>query len=78
MKTITVSVDEDLFRRAEEAAAARESSVSALVRDFLQSLATGETRFERLKREEIELRERIVRFNGGDRLTRDDVHERKA
>jgi uncharacterized protein YdcH (DUF465 family) len=78
VKNITVSVDDEVYRRARVAAAARETSVSALVREYLQSLATEESRFERLKRREQELLDRIDRFDGGNRLSRDEVHERKA
>lgn len=78
MKNITVSVDEEVYRRARIAAAARDRSVSALVREFLQSLAAEETRVDRLKRQERALRERITEFRGSDRLSRDEVHARKA
>ncbi len=78
MKNITVSLDDEVYRRARVAAAARETSVSALVRDYLQSLATEESRFDRLKRREQELREQIKDFDGGNRLSRDEVHERQA
>jgi len=76
MKNITVSVDDDTYRRARVAAAARDRSVSALVREFLQGLSVGESPTERLKREERALRERIDQFCGADRLTRDEVHAR--
>ena len=78
MKNITVSLDDEVYRRARVAAAAHETSVSALVRDYLQSLATEESRFDRLKRREQELREQIKDFDGGNRLSRDEVHERQA
>ena len=40
MKNITVSVDDDTYRRAHVVAASRGTSVSALVREFLVSLNT--------------------------------------
>jgi hypothetical protein len=40
--------------------------------------AADDAEFERLKREESELRARIRGFSGGDRLSRDAVHERGA
>jgi hypothetical protein len=39
MKNITVSLDEDTYRRARMAAAQRDTSVSALVKRFLVELA---------------------------------------
>jgi hypothetical protein len=74
VKNITVSVDDDTYRQARVAAAARDSSVSALVRDFSRTLASGESEMERLKREERAPRDRIDQFSAADRLTRDEVH----
>ncbi len=60
------------------AAAQRDTSVSALVKRFLQQLGSEETEteIERLKREEQALRERITAFRAADRLSREDVHRR--
>ena len=76
VKNITVTVDDDTYRRARIKAAERDTSVSALVARFLTELAAGETDTERLKREERALRERIVSFRAADRLAREDVHRR--
>jgi len=76
MKNITVSLDDETYRRARMIAAQRDTSVSALVKQFLLDLASGETEFERLKREERELREQITNFSASDRLSRDEVHDR--
>jgi hypothetical protein len=76
MKNITVSLDDETYRRARIVAAQRETSVSALVRRFLVELAAGESEVERLKREERALRERITVFRASDRLSRDEVHDR--
>jgi len=59
------------------AAAQRDTSVSALVKRFLVELASGETEFERLRREEQELRKQITNFSGGDRLPRDELYDRR-
>jgi uncharacterized protein YdaU (DUF1376 family) len=76
VKNITVSLDDDTYRRARMAAAQQDTSVSALVKRFLQQLGSEETEVERLKREERALRERITAFRAADRLSRDDVHRR--
>jgi uncharacterized protein YdaU (DUF1376 family) len=76
VRNITVTLDEDTYRRARMAAAERDTSVSALVKHFLQQLGSKETEIERLKREERALRERITAFRAADRLSRDDVHRR--
>jgi phage shock protein A len=76
VKNITVTVDDDTYRRARIKAAERETSVSALVARFLTELAASETDAERLKREERALRQRIGSFRAADRLAREDVHKR--
>lgn len=78
MKNITVSLDDETYRRARMKAAELDTSVSALVRRFLADLATGESQTERLKRQERELRARITKFSAGSRLSRDRVHDRRA
>ena len=78
MKNITVSLDDETYRRARMKAAQLGSSVSALVRRFLTQLAEEESAFERLKREERELRERVTAFSAADRLPRDEAHRRGA
>ena len=75
MRNITVSVDDETYRRA-RVAAALDTSVSALVKAYLQQLATVETESERLKRQEREIREKIKSFTARTRLSRDEVHER--
>lgn len=78
MKNITVSIDDELYRRARVRAAELDSSVSAVVRKFLTEFAGEETDFERRKRLQDETLARIRAFRAGDRLTRDEVHERDA
>jgi uncharacterized protein YdaU (DUF1376 family) len=78
MKNITVSLDDETYRRARMIAAQRDTSVSALVKQFLVELASGETETERLKREERALRDRITTFRASDRLSREEVHKRNA
>ena len=75
VKNITVTLDDDTYRRARVKAAEMDTSVSALVKQFLSELAAGESEFERLKKKEQALRERIAAFRGADRLPRDEVHE---
>lgn len=84
MKNITVSVKDEVYHRARVMAAERRTSVSALVRRSLEELAGEETEFERLAREERELRGAIRQrfqardFKDGDtrKLTREELHDR--
>jgi hypothetical protein len=76
MRNITVSVDDETYRRARVAAAERDTSLSALVKTYLEQLAARETENERLKRQEREIRERIAAFSASDRISRDELHSR--
>jgi Family of unknown function (DUF6364) len=76
VRNITVSLDDDVCRRARIAAAAMDTSVSALVKIYLQQLAAVETETERLKRQEREIRNWFVEFTASARLSRQDTHNR--
>ncbi len=78
MKNITVTVDDETYRRARIKAAERDTSVSALVKHFLAELAVGESDNDRLKREERAFRERIATFRAADRIPREDLHWRRS
>ena len=78
VKNITVTLDDETYRRARIKAAELETSVSALVRRYLVDLAGGESEFDRLEKLERTLRERIASFRAGDRLSRDEVHKREG
>jgi plasmid stability protein len=78
VKNITVSLDDETHRRARIAAAERGTSVSALVKRYLEDLGSGESEAERLKKAERALRVEIKGFRAGGGLTRDQLHERDA
>jgi plasmid stability protein len=71
-------VPETVYRRARIRAAERNTSVSALVREFLAGLGEGETEFERRRRLQGEVLQSIKGFRASDRLGRDEVHDRDA
>ena len=59
VKNITIRIDDNLYRRARMKAAEQGTSISALFRDFLIRLTvdgSAEAEFQRLAREEQELR----------------------
>jgi hypothetical protein len=82
MKNITVSVDDEVYHRARVRAAELRTSVSAMVKKTLEEIAGQETDFERLRREEHELRVKIkaraVPFRASQRLSREELHDRHA
>ncbi len=77
MKNITVSIDDETYRRARIKAAERGTSVSALVKQFLTELAKTADERERLRRAEDLLREEIGGFRAGDRPLRGELHNRE-
>lgn len=85
MKNITISIDDELYRQARMKAAEQSTSISALFRNFLIRLTVGqydETEFQRLAREEQELRAELrasrIGLNPAYNLTRDKLHDRDA
>ncbi len=76
VKNITVSVPDEVYRRARVRAAEEGRSVSALVTEFLQRLTENEAEFARLEAQQASIQATIQRFSGSDRLTRDEVHAR--
>lgn len=76
MKNITVSVDDDVYRKARIKAAERETSVSSLVSDFLRSLSAEESEFEISKRRMNDLFSKI-HGEVGELVSRDALYDRK-
>ena len=77
VKNITVSVPDQVYRRA-RMRAARDTSVSALVRDFLASLGDEGSDFERCQRLQAEVLSSVRSFRAAERLKRDEAHDRDA
>jgi plasmid stability protein len=75
VKNITVSVPDDVYRAARVRAAERGSSVSAIVGEFLRSLA-GTEEFARLEAQQRRIQRQIRHFRAADRVGRDEVHDR--
>jgi plasmid stability protein len=78
MKNITVSIPEGIYRRARIRAAEQDTSVSAVVREFLVRFGGAETERDRRKRLEMETMATVRSFSGSDRLNREALHERDA
>jgi hypothetical protein len=76
VKNITVSVPDDVYRAARIAAAERDTSVSALVVGYLRSLSDRTREFARLEAQQQAVQAEIAGVRAGDRLSRDEVHER--
>lgn len=76
MRNITVSVPDLVYRAARVRAAEEGRSVSALVGEYLASLADRDGEFARLEELQRQVQEEIARFSASDRLDRDELHER--
>jgi len=85
MKNITITVDDELYRLARVKAAEQSTSISAIFKSFLVRLTESEgseTEFQRLQREEEELRadmrSQSLSLNPAHNLSRDALHSRHA
>jgi plasmid stability protein len=76
MKNITVTVPDEVYRRARIRAAEEGRSVSALVTEYLRGLAGRDAEFNRLEALQRRVQADITRFRGGDRLDRSRIHDR--
>jgi hypothetical protein len=76
VKNITVSVPDEVYRQARVAAAQHDTSVSALVVAYLERLSGRMEEFGRLEELQREVQAEIGQFRAGDRLGRDEVHDR--
>jgi len=75
-RNITLSLPADLVRRAKVIAATRDTSVSALVADYLRSLAEHEDDYEQVWHDERQLMEQGLSMRVGDvTWSREDVHQ---
>jgi hypothetical protein len=76
VKNITVSVPDHVYRNARVAAAQRDTSLSALVVNYLERLSGRMDEFARLEALQHEVQAQIGQFRAADRLGRDEVHDR--
>jgi hypothetical protein len=67
-----------VYRAARVQAAEQGTSVSALVAEYLNQLSSHASEFSRLEARQEEVMRGIGRFSAGDRLSRDDAHERSV
>lgn len=78
MRNITVAVPDEVYRQARIRAAEQGQSLSALVADYLRGLSDRSAEFARLEQLQADVMATIGNFSAGDRLSRDEVHDRRA
>jgi hypothetical protein len=76
VKNITVTVEDEVYRRARIRAAQADTSISALVRGYLMQLAGQEDANAQLKELQDKTLRKIKKFRAADRLDRAAAHER--
>jgi hypothetical protein len=77
VKNVTIALPADVYRRARIKAAERDTSLSALVRNYLTAVAGEDSDFERRKLLQDEVLRSIRRFRAANRLGREELHDRK-
>ncbi len=87
MKNITIAIEDDIYRKARIKAAEQDTSISALVKNYLVRLtactdAAATSEFERLAAREREMRAALLEAGKGlrsaDNVSREKLHDRDA
>ncbi|MEP7364326.1 MAG: DUF6364 family protein [Acidobacteriota bacterium] len=76
---VTLTLDDDLVRTARKIAAERDTTLTAMIRDFLHNLAAEDAASGRKHRERAALERSFEQFQfpvGRRRWKRQDLHER--
>ncbi len=76
MKNITLSVDEDILAAARRHAAERNSTVNALVREYLTNIAQHQDRARKARARLRQLSRKSKGRLGEKTWTREDLHDR--
>lgn len=78
MKNLTLSLDDEVYRQARIAAAERGTSISALVRDYLQALSRPSSAVIDPAAALLATLDQAGAFRAADRLSRDEAHAHRA
>ena len=76
MKNVTLSINEEVLSAVRKYAAERDSSVNALVREFLGAIAQREDRARKARQRIRELSESSDARIGSKSWSRDELHAR--
>jgi hypothetical protein len=75
-QNVTVSLEKSVLRKAKVLAARRETSISALLAQQIESLVGEDEAYERARRDAARLLEKGFRLGGAGAVNRDELHER--
>jgi len=76
MGKLTIAMDEWVLERARTRASRQGTSLDALVRNYVESFASGEESREQAVKTLLDLSQKTESGSGGRRWTRDELHER--
>jgi plasmid stability protein len=76
MANLTITLDDELLRRARMRALEQDTSVNALLRDYLEAFAATGTTWDQSTDAILQLSARSRSARGDRRWTRDELHER--
>ena len=76
MKNITLSIDEDILMRVQKLAAEKNTTVNAMVRDYLTDIATREDTVKEAVRELKKISEKSTLEVGPITWKREDLYDR--
>jgi hypothetical protein len=79
MKNITLAIDENVLVKVRRAAARKDTTVNALVRDYLTRIAEQDDRAAKARQELVELAKRSTWDPGADwKWNREDIYDRPS
>jgi predicted transcriptional regulator len=76
---VTLSLDEDLVKRVRKIAVDRDTTLTGLIRQYLEQVATDDSALGRKRREREALEDSFKKFQfkiGKRNWTREDLHDR--
>ena len=76
MANLTITVDDEILRRARTRAMEQDRSVNSLLREYLEAYAAAGSTWEQAAETILRLSATARSGRGGRRWTRDELHER--
>jgi hypothetical protein len=77
MANLTITVDDEILRRARIRALEQDTSVNSVLRDYLEAFAAAGTTWNQAADEILRLSSQASGGRGKRRWTRDELHERR-
>ena len=77
MPTVTFSIDDDVLRRARKVALERNTTVTQMLREFLEETARPQAEAAKRRAEEfMRVTEALARNAGGEKFNREELYDR--